>query len=331
MNKRLSYIDVFRGLGIIFMMMGHVGIWTEGSYYIHAFNMPMFFAASGFFYDHEKKKYNSFRNFIKNKARAIIIPYFVFGILFYVIDAVIYGAGIEKFLKLFWINTSGLSIVGAIWFLSAIFFVFVIYWGIDHAINNTFVKIVLVLLLFTIGYSIHQFFGIELPWALNQAMVGVLFYFIGDLSFRLQEQRFIKILFNMNYIATFILAIIGGILIFMNEEANIRTENYGIVPLFLINALLGMLVWINISKYIDRFFGKSFIGRFVQSVGRNSIVYLCLNQGIILLLLYIFNRGAIAGTISKAIVLVLSLICIYWLNETVDNTKFRIVFGKRWA
>lgn len=49
-EQRLDYVDAFRGLGIIAMVMGHIGFGEIFDHFIHAFNMPMFFFISGFFY-----------------------------------------------------------------------------------------------------------------------------------------------------------------------------------------------------------------------------------------------------------------------------------------
>lgn len=47
--SRLDYIDVFRSLGILAMIMGHIGFGERFDYFIHAFHIPMFFFISGFF------------------------------------------------------------------------------------------------------------------------------------------------------------------------------------------------------------------------------------------------------------------------------------------
>ena len=42
--------DILKGLGILLMIMGHVGFGELFSKYIHAFHMPLFFLISGYFY-----------------------------------------------------------------------------------------------------------------------------------------------------------------------------------------------------------------------------------------------------------------------------------------
>ena len=42
-TERIDYLDIARCIGIILMIMGHVGFSKRFDHFIHAFNMPMFF------------------------------------------------------------------------------------------------------------------------------------------------------------------------------------------------------------------------------------------------------------------------------------------------
>lgn len=64
-DKREGFIDLFRGIGIILMVIGHmkfqykpngtgIAVFNEYSHYIHVFHMPMFFFLSGFCYQKSK-------------------------------------------------------------------------------------------------------------------------------------------------------------------------------------------------------------------------------------------------------------------------------------
>ena len=54
-KNRVEWMDVFRGTGIILMIMGHIGFGDHFDIFIHAFHMPMFFFISGFFFKHKEK------------------------------------------------------------------------------------------------------------------------------------------------------------------------------------------------------------------------------------------------------------------------------------
>ena len=49
-SKRLEEIDILKSIGIILMVMGHIGFSGIFDHYIHSFHMPMFYIISGFLY-----------------------------------------------------------------------------------------------------------------------------------------------------------------------------------------------------------------------------------------------------------------------------------------
>ena len=53
-NLRIEYIDLFRGIGILLMIMGHIEFAPRFDHFIHAFHMPMFFFVSGYFFNGKK-------------------------------------------------------------------------------------------------------------------------------------------------------------------------------------------------------------------------------------------------------------------------------------
>lgn len=75
MKRREEYIDIYRGIAVMFMVFGHVQLGTGYDYYIHAFHMPMWFFVSGWFF---KDKGNSITTVCVDKAKKLIIPYLFF-------------------------------------------------------------------------------------------------------------------------------------------------------------------------------------------------------------------------------------------------------------
>ena len=74
-KQRDLSLDIFRGLGIFFVILGHIHqtpllirLW------ICTFHMPLFFICSGMLYSIEK--YNGFLPFLKKKIQTLVIPYF---------------------------------------------------------------------------------------------------------------------------------------------------------------------------------------------------------------------------------------------------------------
>lgn len=76
MNKRVEWIDLTKGLGMLLVILGHCvcfgGIMHNA---IFAFHMPLFFILSGIVY-----KTNS-KGIVSKKIKSLIVPYFIFSIL----------------------------------------------------------------------------------------------------------------------------------------------------------------------------------------------------------------------------------------------------------
>lgn len=62
--KRFDEIDILKSMGIILMIMGHIGFGGIFDYWIHSFHMPMFYFISGFLY---RKSELSLREFLIKK------------------------------------------------------------------------------------------------------------------------------------------------------------------------------------------------------------------------------------------------------------------------
>lgn len=81
-NKgRIYWVDNARGVAILLVVLGHVSYMPEAMHkVIYAFHMPLFFILSGLFLD-ERIVEIPFIHFLSKKARSLMVPFFVFGIL----------------------------------------------------------------------------------------------------------------------------------------------------------------------------------------------------------------------------------------------------------
>ncbi len=156
---------------------------------------------------------------------------------------------------------------------------------------------------------------IMLPWSLNAALVGLGFYYLGDLLKKAKNSRVYKLLFYSAWIIP--LSILNVGLIFVNGYVNMRTGRYSIVPLFWINAILSSCILLSLSEL----FSKKIKSKWLLSIGKNSIVYLCLNQ----LVITVTKRalGIINTSLSNnsIIVLFVSMPVLFFLQNSFQNRK----------
>lgn len=329
-NKRIDYIDLLRALGIIAMIMGHVGFGGFFDKWIHIFHMPMFFIISGYFF--KEQDYNSL---IKKRVKTLLIPYVVFGIIHLIIYFVrIGGIDSHSFYLLFWENTAenGIPIAGALWFLTALFLSEIVFRGVQSIKGSNVVKTLVSLLIAIIGMTCAQYLPFRLPWAIDVGLVGVGLYQIGKLI----KDKWQEILEQK-----FIFSIIG-ILIFsglglVNGYVNLRQGCYGFWPLFWINTV-GMTIslW-NFARCVNHWMEEKGLFQklmsWIRGMGRDSIIFLCLNQLAILLagdlIAPVIPAGSGAMLLAKKLlILVIAMIELYFAQKVVMGTKLKVLTGK---
>lgn len=74
-NKRIEYLDVAKGVGIILVVWAHAS--GPFSNYINQFHMPLFFLISGFLYNSRL----SVIEYVKNKVIHLYIPFVFWNLL----------------------------------------------------------------------------------------------------------------------------------------------------------------------------------------------------------------------------------------------------------
>lgn len=74
--KIIHYLDIFKGIGIILVAIGHIYHNSIIFNWIYSFHMPLFFFAAGWVY-----KEKPILEDIKRRIQTIVVPYFCFGTL----------------------------------------------------------------------------------------------------------------------------------------------------------------------------------------------------------------------------------------------------------
>ena len=84
--QRICFIDILKGILILFVILGHVLLGTLESnllrYIIYAFHMPLFFSISGYLLNYKKLREISFIALVKKYIFRIIIPFFIAFVFF---------------------------------------------------------------------------------------------------------------------------------------------------------------------------------------------------------------------------------------------------------
>lgn len=315
-------MDVFRGIGIILMIMGHIWFGTYFDIFKAAFNMPMFFFISGFFFQHKAKEDISTLSFILKKARTLLIPYVFFGIGHFLIYYFVFGNhDWRPLIKLFSWNNNGLAITGVFWFLSALFIANILFFLIDRFITNVIVKSVLIFIVAVFG---NHFEFLHPPFSLSAAFVGVGLMYIGNLIKKYEMTKPINYFLNLKLIPFFLISMITVALIFINHNVNMRLGIYSNTVLFWINAVSATILGINFSKKIETVFEDTFFIIALKEIGEYSLVYVLVNELVILLL----SRNSNDVLLNKITILMITLIVLFIISRIIVKSNLRFLVGK---
>lgn len=333
LSVRIDYLDIFKSFGIILMIMGHIGFGRKFDFFIHAFHMPMFFWISGFLFKSRTKEELSFGKFVLKKIKSLLIPYFVFGsahfglYVFYCIVKNI-ELSFDALMHLFTVNTEGIYICGGIWFLTALFFADVIFFLIDRYIKNNILKALIVGAVAIFGNVAEMVLPATLPFALAASFVGLGFYYLGYIFNKCQDNKNIHLIMNLSWASNIVWGGVTTVLIFLNGYINMRVGLYSIIPLFWINALLSIIVSLNFVKLTYPYIQDMFIGKWFRGIGIDSIVYVCLNQLIIMVVVKCVNIIKLPIAVQKLGALTAVLAILFIISKMIAHTKLKVLIGK---
>lgn len=146
-SNRLDFIDIAKGLTILWVVWMHM----EMPMHIWAcFQMPFFFFISGTLY--KQPSINNRKDWIKRKAKSLLIP----GITFFCISLVIIllKFGNIEGTNIFW-KMHHIGEASIIWFLEAMFLYLCIHYGITKWVKWKYSGIFIALVFYPIGYYMN--------------------------------------------------------------------------------------------------------------------------------------------------------------------------------
>lgn len=190
-TKRDIGLDIAKGVAMLFIIAGHLGI-DEINKFVFTFHVPLFFLLSGYFYSYKS-------GILRSKTIRYLKPYIFTTIALLLLDelktlifilfgkaetyelyttaiqwllAGLYGSGSKShFLE--W----NIPVVGAIWFLLALIWSIIIMQILQKARLTLWIQEVIVIALFTIGYL--SAFYTWFPFSIQAGFSALLFIFIG--------------------------------------------------------------------------------------------------------------------------------------------------------
>jgi len=278
-NKRLLWLDLIKGVSMFFIIMSHAHPYAVYARFYTPFYLCAFFFSSGFTFS----KRSSFKDFALHKAHTMIVPYFCLGVINAVLAHFADGDDLaERFLGLL---LSRNRINDDLWFVVCLFTMQFLFYFINSLSGRMLRKqkgsedlllMVLSLLIMTAGYVYIRLLGTALPLQFETACVMLPWMSLGFL-FKVHQfgQYRGKSWFLLGCFLIYVILIS-----LVDNPINIHKEEYGIFPLFLVQALFGTVMITFLCMVVEDTVSPQWL-RPIMFVGRNTFVYYAFQSKVI--------------------------------------------------
>lgn len=266
MEKRLEYVDIAKGIGLILVVCSHSDAF-DLMWYMMDMCIPIFFFCSGYTF----KMKGSFKESMKNKFKRLFVPYLFFNLVMFCVFChfslrelvgilysrySLYPLDITPNIKFF---TSGNY---PMWYLTSmivsyfLFYLLVYFEKYKHAI-----MLVYALLIVCFMNS-----PILLPWSIDTAPLTALLIYVG---MKVRKHNLI----SMDIFLVMFLALVYIGLRSVGGELNISVRMYGTsVAIYFLLAIIAPFLVLWGSKYLE----GTIWGKVLLNLGQHSLTIFCI-------------------------------------------------------
>ncbi|MEO8354988.1 MAG: acyltransferase family protein [Chloroflexota bacterium] len=265
MSKRIEYIDIAKGIGILLVVMGHNDFAVVSPYaykVIYSFHMPLFFFLSGYFINPSI----GFWNFFKKRFNSLLKPYFFTIFLIYFVSVSFgkmgFQTAITRIIKSLYGTGYYIDWV-QLWFLPHLFVVslyaFLFYAAVAN-INSRFARWLILLLtlgvasLFLTTFYPFQLsvFGREyelfgLPFSLDLVLLSGFFFILGSEARHVTSDE----IFGNAFLLLSSGAAVILLNLFFSQRIDLNTRLYESFLINTVEAVAGILFILALSRQIE--------------------------------------------------------------------------------
>lgn len=266
-NKRDKSIDIAKGIGIIAVVWGHVGQSCPCKNEIFLFHMPLFFLLSGYLFKDEGL---TFMIMLKKKVQSYLVPYIVFFTIILLLFILLYiSIGYRDRIYLSpGILIHPYGVVGALWFLIALFEVHIAYYFIAKYIHKQWIKSAICLLCMILSQVFFRW-GVNVPLYIGSSLSMIVFFHIGYLMHKyhilaFSKDRLVLLVFSILF---YIVGIVSSINLDIKEN---KLE--GNLALIFFAALGCSYAIVYISFLLKEYNKISLINTILSYLGQNTLI-----------------------------------------------------------
>ena len=337
--KRNNKIDIIKGIGIILVVFGHVinsnvninGMNINNILYI--FHMPLFFLVSGYLTKYEKDC--TFKEYLKKKSKAILIPYFIFSILCFIYWFIIerrirhqMDVSVIKVLlniPLGFINDKYLLPNIVLWFLPCLFISEILFYMI-RKIKNKYIQYLIEIIIFIVGIILCNF-KIILPFGIETAFVSLLFLSIGNIYGKFEEK-----INSKKYIIIPVILIFYILAYVYNGGISMLGHKYGIPYLFVLGAISGTGIIYLISSLLEN---TKIVNKSLVFLGKNSLTIMLCHDPIKRIIVKVvsviikIDDELIRNTLTGSFIITILIILVMIQMIIIINKYLPFIVGKK--
>ncbi len=276
--SRVNWIDIARCISIAIIVYAHTYDESLISDFVHLFHVPVFFVLSGMVW----KKSESWKDFLLEILKSLVIPYFVVGFISILVYQVMGGLFSNTRLSfgkciigIFYANSrTGLMVWNRpLWFIPCLVIVRIL-WNSISSIKKELLQYLVVAIVWCIAFATvySPISKIYLPWEFEVALHALPYFVIGVILNRytkLCTKTFTDSIPRLVLVICCLLCFGICILIYRSNTGTLSFQynRYGIYPLFVIGALTGTAMIFGISILIKKI-------KWLEVVGQNSLAVL---------------------------------------------------------
>lgn len=350
LKKRIDYIDIAKGIGILLMVIGHsLSEDSKLRSFIYLFHMPLFFFISGVVFN--ELYFQDTKALIKSKLKGLWYPFIKYSIIFiflhnlFVSFHIFENQGVTAYYNiisiikniiraLFFMQTDWL--LCQLWFLWILFLSEVVFGFLGNFIaritKENFNKILgLVCFLFFLIGMFLSIKEIKLPNRISTFFVSIFFIYLGYMYSKIKE----KIQYRVGiFLIVLSILLISSIDIKIAMVDNYYSNHLLFLPLSLMGIYIIFYISINLKK-------NKILKNIFSYLGRNTLIILALHFlcfKIVTFSQILFYRKSLKllsntilysngiwwicySVVGILIPLVINKVCINLKNIIVNNTK----------
>lgn len=286
-TKRILYLDMARGIGMVLVVMGHVAYINPNlRQFITAFHMPLFFLISGVLLEEKKEEEKVYIGVVHKKLQSIMIPYMVFSFASFILESArIVLKGLDEwnvvFRQLF--QSCCLQGVSTLWFLPALCISELLFIGIRK--NTKHAGTILITTAIVIGCYVlnnyeqlfYQYHAVSRQYRLLHDVCSMVIrnlFCVGFICIGYYINRWLlkNIQNHIQEVAgIFICAVMAYLVITNSGLTDLRFMQLGVLPLYMLGAVSGSMTIIFLCKLLQEI-PIAGLKKILEFYGRSSLI-----------------------------------------------------------